>query len=67
MKKRKTYSGAFKARIVREWILGKKSLQELADANEVHPNQIKNWKSRLLKHADLVLDDQRKNRGKTGP
>lgn len=60
MKKRKIYSGKFKAELVREWIEGKRNLFEIADEYQVHPNQIKNWKSILLKRAHLVLSDQRK-------
>ncbi|MDA8123746.1 MAG: transposase [Deltaproteobacteria bacterium] len=59
-KTRKTYDGLFKARIVCEWINGKRSLKELAEFYNVHPNQIKNWKSTLLKNANFVLNDRRK-------
>jgi transposase len=59
MMKRKTYSGSFKARVISDLILGRKDLNELADHYEIHPNQIKNWKSLLLKRAHLILDDRR--------
>jgi transposase len=65
MKKRKIYEGSFKATIVKQLILGKNSLNELAAMYDVHPNQIKNWKSQLLKKADIVLSDQRKFRNKS--
>jgi transposase-like protein len=58
--KRKTYEGLFKARVVSEWIDGKINLNELAERYSVHPNQIKNWKSLLLKGASQVLDDKRR-------
>lgn len=61
--KRRTYDGPFKARVVREWINGKRSLNEQAKRYGIHPNQIKNWKSTLLKRAGQVLDDRRR----TGP
>lgn len=60
MKVRNSYSGAFKARIVRAWINGDKNLLELAEEYELHPNQIKNWKSSLLKQAEKVLEDKRR-------
>lgn len=47
--KRKSYNGMFKARVVSEWINGKGSLQEFAEQYGVHPNQIKNWKSILVR------------------
>lgn len=60
--KRRSYDGFFKARVVCEWINGKGSLQELAVRYGVHPNQIKNWKTLLLKRASEVLEDKRRSR-----
>jgi transposase len=62
MRKRKTYSGSFKARVISDLILGRKELNELANYYEIHPNQIKNWKSLLLKRAHLIFDDRRHNK-----
>ncbi len=59
MKKRKTYSGTFKAKVVTEFIHGKMELEELADKYQVHPNQIKNWKSLLFKRAHIIFNDRR--------
>jgi transposase len=59
MKKRKRYTGNFKAQVVAEYIKGEKSLDEIADEHQVHPNQIKNWKSLLFKRAHEVLEDRR--------
>lgn len=57
---RNTYSGAFKAHILRELINGERSLFDLAEKYDLHPNQIKNWKSALLRQAHLVLEDKRR-------
>jgi transposase len=65
MKSRKRYSGEFKARVVIEYIKGEKPLDVIADENNLHPNQIKNWKSILLKRAHEVLEDRR-SRGENG-
>jgi len=62
MKKRKTYSGTFKARVVSDLLLGKKELVELANDHQLHPNQIKNWKTLLFKRAHIILDDRRHSR-----
>jgi transposase len=62
MKKRKTYSGTFKARVISDLLLGKKELEELANDYQLHPNQIKNWKTLLFKRAHIILDDRRHNR-----
>lgn len=60
MNKRKTYTGDFKAKVVLELIRNRKSLTELAAQYELHPNQIKNWKSLLLKQAGKLFDDKRR-------
>ncbi len=62
MKTRKTYPGEFKARVVVELLRGKKELLELATQYEVHPNQIKNWKSQLLKQAVEIFEDKRRKK-----
>lgn len=59
-KTRKSYTGTFKAKILRELLNGKSNLRELSDRYQIHPNQIKNWKILLLKRAPLVLDDKRR-------
>jgi len=59
VKKRKTYSGNFKAKVLREFLIDRKDLKELAQEYELHPNQIKNWKSLLMKRAATILEDRR--------
>lgn len=59
MKQRKRYTGDFKARVVVEYIKGEKPLDKIAHEHNLHPNQIKNWKSILLKRAHEVLEDRR--------
>ncbi len=59
-KKRNTYSGVFKAKVVLDLIKGDKSLNVLANQYGLHPNQIKNWKSILLKQAPEILEDKRR-------
>jgi transposase len=60
MRKRKTYTGVFKAKVVLELINNKKSLPELAAHYDLHPNQIKNWKSQFFKQAETIFDDKRR-------
>ncbi len=62
MKTRKTYLGEFKAKVVVELLRGKKDLLELATQYKVHPNQIKNWKSQLLKQAVEIFEDKRRKK-----
>jgi transposase len=63
MKKRKTYSGSFKASVISDLIRGKKEVDELAADYQLHPNQIKNWRTLLFKRAHIILDDRRQNKG----
>ncbi len=62
MSKRRSYSGTFKAEVVVQAIKGEKTLDELAAEYDVHPNQIKNWKTVLYQRAAEVLEDRRKSR-----
>lgn len=62
MAKRRVFSGEFKSKVVCRYIRGDKSLEELSEEFSVHPNQIKNWKTLLLKRAPEVFEDKRKVR-----
>ena len=59
-KKRNSYDGTFKAKVVLELLNGKSTLQDLALKYQLHPNQIMNWKATLFKHASSILDDKRR-------
>jgi transposase len=58
-RKRNSFSGSFKAQVLSELLNRKSNLKELAQQYNVHPNQIKNWKTILLKEARQILDDKR--------
>jgi transposase-like protein len=45
---RRTHSPAFKAKVALAAIKGEKTLAELAQQNDVHPNQISAWKAQVL-------------------
>jgi len=53
---RRKHSGAFKAKVALAAIAGDKTLAELAQQFEVHPNQITNWKRQLSERAADVFD-----------
>ena len=46
-----THSAAFKAKVALVAVRGNKSLAELAQQHDVHPNQITDWKNKLLAKA----------------
>ena len=41
---RKTFSAEFKAKVAVEALKGDKTINEIAGAHGVHPNQVANWK-----------------------
>ena len=51
MKKRKTFTKEFKARVALDAVKGQKTLGELSAEYGVHSNQIGQWKKRLIKEA----------------
>jgi transposase-like protein len=68
LRRRKTYDDNFKARVALEAIKGERTISEIAGQCEVHPNQIIQWKKRLLenvadvfsKRKDPQLEEQEK-------
>ena len=57
---RRTHSAAFKAKVALAAVRGDKTLAELAQQHDVHPNQITDWKSQLLtKAADVFSGEPR--------
>src|ERR1700759_923180 len=51
---RRNHSPGFKARVAVAAIKGEKTLAELAQLHDVHPNQITAWKAQLVEAAGLA-------------
>lgn len=54
-RKRRQYDASFKMRVVLEALKEMKTLAELASEFDVHPNQIRNWKTEFLDKASAVF------------
>lgn len=65
MRKRRTFTETFKAKVALEAIKGVKTLNELASDYKVHPNQISDWKKRVLSNAPELFASGKMNQAKT--
>lgn len=54
-RKRRNHSSAFKAKVALAALKGERTLAELAEQFDVHPNQIQDWKGRLVDGAENVF------------
>jgi len=52
---RRKFADSFKAKVALAAIAGDKTLAELAQQYEVHPNQITTWKKQLMENASAVF------------
>ena len=60
MRKRKSYSAAFKAKVAVESIKGQATVAELASRFGLHPNQISTWKKQALSSLPDAFSSRRK-------
>lgn len=54
-RKHRNHSPGFKAKVAVAALKGDKTLAELAQHFDVHPNQIQKWKKQLVENAGLVF------------
>jgi transposase-like protein len=59
MPKRKTYDGAFKARVALEMMKGQRTANEIGAAYKVHPVQAAQWKKQAMQVLPEALGDRR--------
>ena len=55
---RKTYTAEYKTKLVLEAIREESRLKEIAAANEINPNMLRNWKQEFLKNASSVFSQK---------
>ena len=56
---RRNHTAAFKAKVALAALKGDKTLAELAQQFDVHPNQITDWKTRLQESASGVFGEDK--------
>jgi len=59
VRKRKIFTAEFKAKVALEAFHGMKTISELAQEFEVHPNQIGQWKKNLVENSSELFDSNR--------
>jgi len=63
---RRSHDAAFKARVALEAIRGEKTMAQIATEYGVHPNQIRQWRQKLLAELPQLFSDRRKSAEKDG-
>ena len=63
-RKRRNHSAEFKAKVALAALRGDRTLAELAEQFDVHPNQIQDWKKRLVESAGGVFARTAQSGGK---
>jgi transposase len=58
-RKRRNHGSAFKAKVALEAFKGERTLAELAEQFEIHPNQITTWRRQLLESAEECFEKGR--------
>ena len=56
MGQRRKFNSPYKSKVALEAIRGDKTLNELAGKYQLHPNQITQWKKRVLEGASSLFD-----------
>ena len=63
---RRNHDGAFKARVALEAVKGEKTMAQLSSEYGVHPNQIRQWRQRLLDELPDVFSDRHQKQENQG-
>jgi transposase-like protein len=58
-KERKSYTAAFKAKVALEAIKGQRTINEIASAFEVHPNQVTQWRKQAVSQLSEIFSNGR--------
>ena len=63
---RRGHDAAFKARVALEALKEEKTMAQISSEYGVHPNQIRQWRQRLLDELPEVFSDRRRKQDKAG-
>jgi putative transposase len=63
---RKSHDAAFKAKVALEAMKGDRTMAELSSEYGVHPNQIRQWRQKLVDELPSVFSDRRQKKDKEG-
>ncbi|MBP7516168.1 MAG: transposase [Flavobacteriales bacterium] len=55
-RERRTFTAAFKTKVVLEALKERHTMSELAQMHDLHPNQITTWKKEFLQGAERVFE-----------
>ena len=58
-KPRRNHTAAFKAKVALEAVKEEKTVVEIAEIYDVHPNQVTQWKKQLLERASEAFEKER--------
>ena len=58
---RRNHDAAFKARVALEAIREEKTVARIAAEHGVHPNQIRQWRQKLLEEVSQLFSDRRRS------
>ena len=61
-RKRRVFGGEFRAKVALAAVKGDKTLAQLADQFEVHPNQVSVWRKELIERAAELFEDGRRQK-----
>jgi transposase len=56
---RRKFTSTFKTKVVLESLKEQKTIAELAQKHQVHPQQISNWKKEFLQGAEVVFAESK--------
>ena len=61
MAKRRTFTAAFKARVVKEALRGDRTVQQIIARHSLHPNQVSQWKRKASEGLVELFERARKS------